>query len=59
MSLLQVTASEDSHVDGLSGAVCWLWWAAESEEGRRQLLQAMAAESGQSLRTDAAPQVLA
>lgn len=38
----------------LAGPVCWLWWAAESPERRRALLEEMASESGQSRPADAA-----
>lgn len=42
-----------------SGQMCWLWWAAESEETRRLLLEAMTGEPGQPLDAGAARQLLA
>ncbi len=54
-----MTRLPDDEFDTPSGQVCWLWWAAESEEARQRLLEAMTGEAGQPLDAGAARQVLA
>jgi hypothetical protein len=55
MPILLMTPVNHDHLEILPGAMCWLWWAAESPEGRRVLLESMAREAGQPVRDDSVP----
>jgi hypothetical protein len=55
-----MTRHLELYADALTGQVCWMWWAAEPEDSRRLLLEALAVDRGQSPAAEAAaPQLMA